>query len=248
MKTVVKIAGLRFICEDELELWRAKSLLSKEKGTVAWIQREVHVGDVFYDIGASTGIYALLAALQLVEGQVVAFEPNLLSAASLLRNAAANGFLHRLTVLTSALHDHEGYLPFHYTKLRAGVSGSQLGQAVSETGELFEPEFTELKHATTVDRLIREKVIRPPTLVKLDVDGNEAAVLAGMEACLRDPQGPRQVQVEMHPETAAALILQMARYGFRERERHRTLFGDEAIARGTDPAKVFYNLIFERTP
>jgi len=247
MSAVIKTAGLRFICDDTLELWRAKTLLSKEKGTVAWIQREVKAGDVFYDIGASTGIYALLAALQVgPEGAVYAFEPNLLSAMHLLRNAQANQMLDRVHVITSALHDEDTFLPFHYPALRPGVSGSQLGEAIDEMGTVFVPEFTELKHATTIDGLLDMRHIRSATLVKIDVDGNESRVLRGMRALLRAPLGPRSVQVEMHPATADALIRQMGDYGFVEKERHHTSFGEEAIANGVDPAKVFYNMIFGR--
>jgi len=49
-----------FRCETPVELWRARTLLVKEAGTVEWIRANVAAGDVFYDIGANIGLYTLL--------------------------------------------------------------------------------------------------------------------------------------------------------------------------------------------
>ena len=55
-----------------------------------------------------------------------------------------------------------------------------------------------LVYGSRVDHLVETGVIRAPTLVKIDVDGNELAILRGMTGLLRGRQRPRAVQVELN--------------------------------------------------
>jgi hypothetical protein len=64
---------------------RAERLLQKEKGTIAWLDRELGPNDVFFDIGANIGIYTIFGAKRINgTGMVVAFEPHIPSANSLI--------------------------------------------------------------------------------------------------------------------------------------------------------------------
>lgn len=243
---VVKTGGLRFVCDDKYELWRAKTLFTKEQGTVDWIRREVKPGEVFCDVGASTGIYSLLAA-QLVgdQGAVYAFEPHMISATHLLRNISANDVGHRIEIVCSALHESDGFFQFNYNKLSPGSPGSQLGHNVGENGKEFAPAAVELKHGTTMDRLVQDKFIRPPTHIKIDVDGNEIKVIRGMEWILQNIP-PTSVQIEIHPRTNDEILAFMAEFRFNEVARHYTSLGADAIEKGHDVKKVFSNVIFKR--
>ena len=59
------------------------------------------------------------------------------------------------------------------------------------------PVASEMVCGSRVDHLVETGVIRAPTLVKIDVDGNELAILRGMTGLLRGRQRPRAVQVEL---------------------------------------------------
>ncbi len=75
----------RFRCETPFEMWRARTLLEKEEGTVRWIRNSVRDGEVFYDIGANIGLYTLLAGYRVgAVGGVYAFEPHVANVQSLL--------------------------------------------------------------------------------------------------------------------------------------------------------------------
>jgi FkbM family methyltransferase len=230
----------RFRCEDPLEIYRAMTVLGKEEGTTRWIRAEVRAGDVFYDIGANIGQYTLLAARRLApDGEVYAFEPNILNAHSLLRNVRHNGLERSVKVLSSALTDEEGFLDFDYVSPRPAALDLSEGDAARAR-----PVYSEVKHATTIDSLIEAGVIRPANLVKIDVDGFEALVLGGMSKLLLGEARPRAVQVEVTPRSAPEVGELMQRHGFEFSERHETSFGQARIAAGADPASILRNEIF----
>lgn len=235
-----------FVCANNVELTRAKTSLTKEPGTVQWIQDEAVPGDVFYDIGANIGVYSFLAAQRIVPGGVVfAFEPHLFTAISLLQNVHVNKMTDVVKVLTCALNDKDGFLDFNYRYALRGTSGSQLGHTTTETGVQFIPALIEIKYATTVDHLIKDGVIQSATLVKIDVDGNELNVLSGMTLLL-DNVKLRSVQVEVHGRSDDDIRRFMFDFGFNEFKRHFSSYGQEALDKGIDPKKVFCNVIFRR--
>ena len=228
------------------EKWRADTLLTKEPGTIAWIKAEVKLDDVFYDIGSNIGLYALYAAERIgPEGFVYAFEPHVVTAKSLFQNLANNACGKQIQVITSALHDTIGFFPFNYATLTAGSSSHQLGAPIDEFGRGFTPVAVELKHSITVDCLIESKIIRPATLIKLDVDGNESAVLRGTDLLLTN--GPlRSIQVEVHPKDKLYVLQFMTDHGFNLTGKHYTADGQKAIEAGWHPEKVAHNLVFHR--
>lgn len=231
---------------NRLEQWRAETALTKEPGTIKWLEANVRAGDVVYDIGANVGIYTMMAA-QLVNdsGRVYAFEPHILNAKALLTNLSMNVWGSRVSVITSALHSEVGFFPFHYSKLKAGSSGHQLKEPVDEFGKPFTPAATEIKHATTIDHLVRKKWIEAPNLVKLDVDGNEYQVLLGMEAQFK-AEGFRSIQIEVHELDEVKVKHLMESYKFTLTERHYTQYGQEAINQGVAPERISHNAVFHR--
>jgi hypothetical protein len=101
-----------------------------------------------------------------------------------------------------------------------------------------------LKHATTIDSLVETGIIRPPDLVKIDVDGNELMILRGMRRVLQGSHRPRAVQVEMNHRFKDELLAFMEACQFRLEARHHTLAGKKEIAKGRDPESIAYNALF----
>lgn len=239
------IDGLVFDCENDAERWRAHTLLSKEPGTIEWLG-QLGPGDVLYDVGANIGCYTLYGARRVgVTGIVYAFEPHVATAATLLRNVEANGFTDRVRVLTCALHRADAVLPFGYRSLRAGMSGSQLGHCIGEDGQPFVPLAIELKASKRLSALIAAEVIRPPTAVKIDVDGNELDILFGLfEPALPVAQYPRQIQVEVRAANRQAVDACLVSFGYRHVGEHHTASGVRALAQGTIPAALSANAVY----
>jgi FkbM family methyltransferase len=129
------------------------------------LERLVRRGDCVFDVGANAGFFTLLAS-ELVgpAGRVVAFEPLPRNLAYLQRhlrmNRAAN-----VRLCAAAVGDTCGTALFH-------VHGHHSMGALSPTGTL--PVAV-----VTLDGFIREEKLSPPHVIKIDVEGAEAAVLQG---------------------------------------------------------------------
>lgn len=236
-----------YVCETPMDAYRPLSLWIKEAGTMAWIDAEIRPSDVFMDIGANIGIYSIAAAVRMGDrGRVYAFEPHKVNALSLLRNIQASGLGGRVEVFSCALSDEEGMLDFNYASLSSASTASQLGhRRVPGTSEEFAPVATERVYASSVDRLIERGSIVPPDLVKIDVDGNEIAILRGMTRLLRSDRRPRAVQVELNVGEQEGIIHALADAGYELVERHLTLAGKNQLAAGSTLSQIAHNAVFK---
>jgi FkbM family methyltransferase len=239
---IIKRAGLIFECDGDIEVMRAQMLLTKEPGTIAWLENHLRSEDVFWDVGANIGVYSLFAVR--CGAEVCAFEPHLATAQSLLRNVRVNGMQLGVKVLSTPLGDRDGWQQFVYASDTAGASGSQLGPALDEYGKPFQPVACELKWAVRGDSFAKDTGFYPD-LVKIDVDGLELAVLEGMAGILATPR-LRALQVEIHEHTDTDIGAFIAASGFRLDHRHHTSRGQKMIAKGADQLTVPHNAVFVR--
>lgn len=155
-----------------------------------FLAQELRHGDVLLDVGAHIGVHALAAARRLQThggGRVLAFEPTPDSAAKLRTGAGRNGL--DITVVESALGDAPGEMALfaddRYDPADAGVrSAFGTGPLVAVTPVTTFDEWAAANHLTQLD------------IVKIDVEGCEAAVLRGMRESLQQRQ-PRALLVEI---------------------------------------------------
>jgi len=228
---------------DSFEAWqRGRTFLGKEPGTIAWLRGELREGDVFLDIGANIGIFSIFAAARVGDtGQVYAVEPHLPTATQLLRNVALNGMGSRVTVLTIAAAEADGFAPFHYKRFREGASGSQL--AIDGSPDMEMQAGRELKYAMSIDSMVDAGVIRPPDLIKIDTDGIEIPITRGM-AGLLGRQGPRGVLVEIQPGEYAAQTGYMESKGYRMAEAQPVGKWLRRHRRGAPLDELAFNALF----
>ncbi len=130
------------------------------------------------DVGANTGFYTLLAVSAAAGNAVVAFEP-LPSVLELLhRNVCDNGVHERVRLIRCAISDRNGR-----ADLLIPIADHGLVETSASLVRDFKPAHSETLPvlSRTLDRvtfrpsLIRRRV----TIIKVDVEGHEAAVLAG---------------------------------------------------------------------
>ena len=236
----------RFVCGGLRDYARVAGLFVEEPGTAAWIHQSVKPGDVFYDIGANVGIFTIMAAHHVgPSGRVVAFEPHAANFAALMRNVAANGFGDRVIAFNAAVHQDSGFYDFNYASLGVGSAASQLiGNAVPGKSP-FETVAREMKYAVAIDRLVAGGLVPRPTHVKIDVDGNEPDIVAGMAALLSRAGKPRSLSVEVSSGEEAALERWLAPYGYHLAGTNFTRTGAKRKYRGLWTAEDRYNAIFE---
>jgi FkbM family methyltransferase len=149
----------------------------------------VHSGGVVYDVGAHAGFFTLLASVLVgPHGSVYAFEPlpeNVVTLRGNLRlNRVANA-----AVMEAALGDRCGTVPFHRApdtfRGRTGTADGDLHVAM-----------------LTLDHVVAERALPPPTCIKIDVEGDEGRVLAGGLATLARCRPA--VLVSVHGDDSAA--------------------------------------------
>ena len=134
-------------------------------------------GDVFVDIGANIGIYALKGA-RLVgpTGRVVAVEPGSDAGRQLAANLALNDWRH-VVVVPKALSASEGEATLHHIPMGEDPQAfSLLPGDGHEAGEKV--------RTTTLDRLAEELALPRIDCIKIDVEGAEHLVLEGAQECL----------------------------------------------------------------
>lgn len=173
--------------------YRRSNAVAKEPFTVAWLERTVREGDVVFDIGANIGAYSLIAASLTARPRVVAVEPGYDNFAALNANIALNGLSERIVPLQVALAEATSLRTFRYSRLGAGTACPDPLGSPGEIAVYQQPILV-----FSLDDLIEQFELTPPTHLKVDVDGGELAVLTGARKTLASP-GLRELMVEIRP-------------------------------------------------
>lgn len=243
---VLEIDGLKFGVDTDIEYRRASSLLTKEPGTIEWLNTLVS-GDLLWDVGANIGVYSIYAAVK--RGcRVFAFEPHLPSSVSLINNIKLNRCQDRVTVCSFAL-DHGSYTSgtagFHYFSKRPGASGSQLYRPIDESGSSFDPNITVQVAIFSGEVLIENCAeFSNPTAMKIDTDGNEPGVFVGMRERI---ESLTTIQIEVRQQTKKIVDDLMERRGFELQKRHYTAAGEQRRRAGEDELSIPHNAIYRNT-
>jgi FkbM family methyltransferase len=234
----------RFTSDSLHSYQRARALFSKEPETIGWLRKNLRPSDVFLDIGANVGTFSIFAARHLSQaGHVYACEPHLPTTIQLLQNISLNGVEDRVSVISLAASGRDGFSPFHYKRWRPGASGSQL--AVPGGPSLTRHVGSELKSSMRVDSMIAQGVIRSPDLIKIDTDGIEIQIVAGMKDLLSGQGRPRSVLVEVQQGELQTQRDFMRACGYSLVERHLIGRGKRAFELGRPSEKLTLNAVFE---
>jgi FkbM family methyltransferase len=154
----------------------------KEPETVRWIDACMAPGDILWDVGSNIGLYAVYAAKR-GAGAVYAFEPFGPTYVQLVRNLIRNGCDKTVRALNLALSDRTGLASVTLRSFEPGyattLAGHELPVDAAEQGIGQQSVMT-----FRADDLVRIVPEARPDHVKIDVDGSEPLVLAGLEPLL----------------------------------------------------------------
>lgn len=178
----------------------ARSMMTRERDTIDWISEYIGPNDHVWDVGANIGVYSLYAALAR-DVTVTAFEPVASNFAILTDAIMRNGLSNRVTPLAMALSDATGTVPIYLIDSEPGTGLHALNEPVNARGA-FAPQGKIMVPAIRGDDVTRHFSIRPPTHIKIDVDGHEMRVLEGMRQTLLQA---RSVWIEMMEETPESI-------------------------------------------
>jgi FkbM family methyltransferase len=153
-----------------------KALLRDSRAEFGVIWRHLRPGDIACDIGANKGSFIYWLSWWVHDGRVVAFEPQP-ELARALRNICAVIGLFNVKVEAKAVYSHGGdrelFLP---TGHQPGASLHRQGLQAENFTTLSVPVVALDQYFGAGDRV---------TLLKIDVEGAEFAVLKGAERILR---------------------------------------------------------------
>lgn len=187
---------IRLLATTEIEEYRAETYESKEPDTLDWLDAEFGEDDKLFDIGANIGVYSLYAAKLSPRAKVYAFEPEAQNFAHLCRNVFANG-LTNVVPCCAALSDAEAFAEFHVSELEAGTAHHALHGPAPERIGGPRSVFRQGTLSASLDALVGRFGLPAPSLMKIDVDGHEEAILAGAKVLLKDAR-LRSVLVEVN--------------------------------------------------
>ena len=196
----LEVGGIsgRFYVRSYRELRTLDAVELGERALVELLINFLKPGDVVYDIGANIGLYTvLLARVVGDQGKMVAFEPEEQSYSHLLDNLSLNG-LTGVRCIRKALGEEAGEGKLF---VRDGVSIPSLSAlpASDRKGQVT-CERVEVEKG---DRLVAQENLPLPRAVKIDVEGYEYAVIAGLRHTLAQP-ACKLVGCEIHPHLLPA--------------------------------------------
>ncbi len=226
---------------DPADCMNLSILRIHEPDETALLERLIEPGWVVADVGANIGYFTLLFARAVGSvGKVIAFEPDPANIEILRHNVRANGYP-QVTVVPAAVTDGRAAC----TLYRA--SDNTVDHRAYDTGDAREPVAVS---GISLDQQFAgtERL----DLVKIDVQGWEAQVVAGMRA-LFERNLPRNLLIEFWPQGLVAagadprtLLETLEHVGFTLRVCRRGAWIavriSEVLARNTPESGTFVNI------
>lgn len=177
-----------------------------EVDNLAGFASAVIPGSSVYDVGANVGVYTLLASRKAgPSGRVYAFEPLARNLLYLHRHVAMNR-LQNCLIMEVAVSDSQG------TQRFSSASWEHSMARLSSDGELEIP-------TVTLDHCVYGEKLRPPDVIKIDVEGAELLVLRGANRALTEYHPTLFVEVHGTREHAECREF-LAAKGYRLKEEY----------------------------
>lgn len=162
---------------------------------------------VIMDVGANTGLYALLARALNPHAHIIAFEPVDRAHHRLVANIALNAFT--IQVEKCAVSDHEGKAVMHDNAFDHAYTASLEARINPEgiTARRYEVPMVSL------DTFLEQHGVGPVDLMKIDVELHEPSVLRGFAKGMRAHPPALLIEV-LRPDVAAELDALMQGSGY----------------------------------
>ena len=176
-KIKIKYKNKTFFFKDGHErlFWRYTTQFIEEKKLCNWIDT-FQKKDIFLDIGANVGMFAVYAASKNIFTYAV--EPHSSNLDYLYWNIYLNKLSNKILVFPNILGNKEKIENFYYRDLTPGVAENKIKANAKSSKIKF------LYPAITFDKCIELYKLKMPNKIKIDVDGGEFEILKGMKKIL----------------------------------------------------------------
>jgi FkbM family methyltransferase len=212
---------MRFAISGPASRKRFRTLFSKEPITLAWIDTFAE-GETLYDIGANVGMYTIYAAV-MRKAKVYAFEPEALNYAELNKNIYLNDLHGQVLAYCAALTDIDKADRLLLSDFGLGISYHDFEENSWTEDKEFAVDWKLSKDnrraqgclGRRLDSLFAEGLPFPDH-IKIDVDGLEHRVVAGMIETLKRPELKTfLIEINFDNPKNLALIDQITDLGWR---------------------------------
>ena len=171
----------------------------------AWERLAAIADGMILDIGANTGLYALLAKAANPDATVKAFEPVKRIANKLTRNIVGNGY--DIEVIEKAVSDRNGVATFHDS---ADPDSSTNGYSASLENSFGFNDRSYQVDVVTLDSMLADAKV---SLIKLDVELHEVSALRGMMAIIDRDRSSILIEV-INEEIAEEVTRMLKPFGY----------------------------------
>jgi FkbM family methyltransferase len=179
---------LSFVLLGKTSGGRAMTVLTKQPATIEWID-SFQPGSVFWDIGASVGVFSVYAALA-TDTTIVAFEPAAVNYYLLSANCEANKLQDRVDCLLVGVGRQRSIA-------RLEVSQFHPARSFSFRGKRDQPyESRQAAVVLSIDELVEEYGVPCPNYIKIDAPGASEDIIAGATRTFRRSE-VRQIHLEV---------------------------------------------------
>ena len=188
-----------YVTEDWKDYAQVSSLFG-EQPVIEDLISNLRSDDVFWDVGANIGLYTCLVGSQIDSGEIISFEPHPSNLNKLKKNISTNEL--EVYIKNVALSDTDGELLLDDDGVTHTLSISN------------PPDGKEYNVPIEIGDSIDD--VPTPSIIKIDVEGEEQAVLRGLEETLKSV---RLIYVESHTDhskrpTEQNIPTQLREYGF----------------------------------
>ena len=179
---------LSFVLLGKTSGGRAMTVLTKQPATIEWID-SFQPGSVFWDIGASVGVFSVYAALA-TDTTIVAFEPAAVNYYLLSANCEANKLQDRVDCLLVGVGRQRSIA-------RLEVSQFRPARSFSFRGKRDQPyESRQAAVVLSIDELVEQYGVPCPNYIKIDAPGASEDIIAGATRTFRRSE-VRQIHLEV---------------------------------------------------
>jgi len=245
--TSIKILNKKvsYFVPNQITKWRVDTFFIKEPETLDWIDSfSNNQKIIFWDIGANIGLYSIYAALKYENIEVISFEPSTSNLRVLSRNISINNLQNKIKINQFPLSNRENqYLLMKERDFVEGGALNSFGESFGFDGKNFESNNNYQIYGTTINYLLKNKILQVPNYIKIDVDGIEHLILKGANNFLKNIE-IKSLSIELNQNFTEQYnqvieILQKSEFKFKHK-KHSEMFDNNSEYSST------FNYVFER--
>ena len=186
---ITKNKFVKFNCPNTISSFRSLTLFSKEPETINWLNRNGSKDKILYDIGANMGIYSIYYSKKF-NSKSYCFEPSFKNLVALSKNINLNKLNKVITIVPNAVTNVDCISNFYQSNFVEGNASAIFNDKNIERNikKNLKKNFSPIEYNTlglNIDNLVKNKILKLPDLIKIDVDGNELDVLLGLSNILK---------------------------------------------------------------